>query len=80
MARSSAHFPDPPSRSVPLFAIFATAFSKTLSGGLAASNFSLDHFRAIGEDENDEKDGGPDDHFSIILILVPVSPWARRSA
>lgn len=37
---------------VPLFAIFATALSKTLSGGLTASNFSLDHFRAIGADEN----------------------------
>lgn len=37
---------------VPLFAIFATALSRTLSGGLAASNFSLDHFRAIGADEN----------------------------
>lgn len=37
---------------VPLFAIFATAFSKTLSGGLAASNLSLDHFRAVAADES----------------------------
>ena len=37
---------------VPLFAIFATALSRTLSGGLAASNLSLNHFRAIGADEN----------------------------
>ena len=37
---------------VPLFAIFATALSRTLSSGLAASNLSLDHFRAIGADEN----------------------------
>jgi iron(III) transport system permease protein len=37
---------------VPLFAIFATALSRTLSGGLAASNLSLDHFRAVGADEN----------------------------
>ncbi|HWG05675.1 MAG TPA: iron ABC transporter permease [Beijerinckiaceae bacterium] len=37
---------------VPLFSIFATALSRTLSGGLATSNVSLDHFRAIGTDEN----------------------------
>ena len=36
----------------PLFAIFATALSRTLSGGLTAGNFSLDHFRAIGADES----------------------------
>ena len=33
----------------PLFAIVATALSKTLSGGLAWSNMSVTHFRAIAE-------------------------------
>ncbi|MFD2251968.1 iron(III) transport system permease protein [Pseudochelatococcus lubricantis] len=37
---------------VPLFAIFATALSKTLSGGLAADNIGFGHFRAIAADEN----------------------------
>jgi iron(III) transport system permease protein len=37
---------------VPLFAVFATALSRTLSGGLAMANISLDHFRAIGADES----------------------------
>ncbi|MGV6874810.1 ABC transporter permease [Pseudochelatococcus sp. B33] len=37
---------------VPLFAIFATALSKTLSGGLSPDNLGLGHFRAIAADEN----------------------------
>ncbi|MBB3808916.1 ABC transporter permease [Pseudochelatococcus contaminans] len=37
---------------VPLFAIFATALSKTLSGGLSPDNLGFDHFRAIVADEN----------------------------
>lgn len=37
---------------VPLFAIFATALSKTLSGGLSPDNLGLDHFRAIATGEN----------------------------
>lgn len=37
---------------VPLFAIFATAFSKTLSGGLSTDNLGLNHFRAIVANEN----------------------------
>lgn len=35
----------------PLFAIFATAFSSTISGGLALDNLGLRHFAAIGDNQ-----------------------------
>lgn len=37
---------------LPLFSIFATAFSRTISGGLAADNLSLAHFAAIAADRS----------------------------
>lgn len=36
---------------VPVFAIFATAFSNTLSGGLSAGNLGLRHFAALAADQ-----------------------------
>lgn len=40
----------------PLFAIGITALSRTLSGGLAWNNMSLDHFRAIAQSGSDAAD------------------------
>src|SRR6185437_10885417 len=31
-----------------------------------------------GGEQNDQRDDGPGDHFSVILIWMPVSPWLRR--